>query len=91
MDDRSNFDKYLEKTLQITRELTLNQMQKQWGRMMNYEYRIKKIRQFIDYGFIATFIIGAPLATYRELNSLINNFNEEIRKKVQSIERKIEE
>ena len=91
MDDRSNFDKSLEKTFQITRELTLNQMQKQWERMMNYEYRIKKIRQFIDYGFIATFIMGTPLAAYRELNSLTNTFNEEKRKQVQSIERKIEE
>jgi len=35
--------------------------------------------------------MGTPLAAYRELNSLTNTFNEEKRKQVQSIERKIEE
>ncbi|MBI2632101.1 hypothetical protein HYW75_03795 [Candidatus Pacearchaeota archaeon] len=89
MRNQYNFDRYLERTIQITRELTLDQIQKQWKKM-NYEYRIRKLRKFINYTFVSAFIIGIPIVTYNELNKIIDMEKEMINQSI-SVESKVME
>lgn len=95
MTHNSEFERYLEKTLQLTKELTLHQIDKQWQKIKNYEYRINKLRQFIDIGFVTILIIGTPLVAYREIKTIIDSTNEVIAERLPSraseIEKKVEE
>lgn len=62
-----DYQQYLEKTIEITRALTLDQIQKQWDKIQTYEYRMKKLQQLINTGFVTVFIVGVPLYAYNEI------------------------
>lgn len=85
-----DFKRYLDITLEITRAMTLDQIEKQWERMMNYEYRIKKIRQFVNWTFVTALIFGPPLVLYNELNSFLRENKEIIELKSSPLEGKTE-
>lgn len=95
MTHNSEFERYLAKTLQLTKELTLYQIDKQWQKIKNYEYRTNKLRQFIDIGFVTILIIGTPLVAYIEIKTIIDSTNELIAERLPSraseIEKKVEE
>ena len=87
----SKFEGYLEKTIQLAKELTLHQIDKQWQKIKNYEYRTNKLRQFIDIGFVTTLIIGTPLVAYMEIKTIINSINEAMVERLPSRASEIEE
>ncbi len=73
MKDSYDFNRYLQQTLDKTREMALDQMQKQWEKIRNYDYRIKKLNQLVNIGFVLTFIIAAPLCAYKEIRSIMKD------------------
>ena len=64
-----SFRRALEATLAVAQNMFVKPIERQRERMLNYEYRMRKVNQFISLGLL-TIIIGVPYVTYKELKDM---------------------
>ncbi|MEK6928494.1 MAG: hypothetical protein AABW65_00880, partial [Nanoarchaeota archaeon] len=68
--DRKQIENYLEKTLQLTDDMFIKPLERQRQKLLNFDYRRKKLDQIASIGFFAI-ITMTPYLTYRSISDSV--------------------